>query len=224
MARFLSTLPTNLGYWNLGAVETYPTGGSGPVAYGPNGYFGSDPLPATPGDSLYNPIDLGDFSAPLRSITLNNSHGGLSRRQSSFYKVRLLKPRSIQFAQNYSQFAYTSNTNRNTLLSFYKYDSSTKPVEIPINNLGYACASTSIEYDTADDANSDFPSTLLPPGDYLFLITNDIRYLETTYSISIAVSVTDWRYVAETPTEAIDFSLITQGIDTKLDFGTLAAT
>lgn len=223
MARFLSTLPTNLGYYNLGTIEAYPTGGSGPTAYGPTSYYGSDPLPATPGDSLYNPVDLGDFSAPQRSLTLNNSHGGLSRRQSSFYKLTLTKARSIQFTQNYSQFAYTSNTNRNTLLSFYKYESGTKPVELPINNLGYVYKASSIEYDTDESINSDYPNTELPPGTYLFLITNDIRYSETTYSISITAAITDWRYVNEAVTDSLNFGLITQAADTALDFGSLAS-
>ena len=84
MARFLTTLPENLGFWNLGTVQSYPTGGTGPTAYGPTGIFGSDPLPANPGDNLYDPIDLGDFSSPLRAVTITNSHGGLSRKQSTF--------------------------------------------------------------------------------------------------------------------------------------------
>ena len=45
MARFLTTIPSNLGFFNLGAFESYPTGGGGPTAYGPTSYFGSDPLP-----------------------------------------------------------------------------------------------------------------------------------------------------------------------------------
>ena len=62
MARFLTTIPSNTGFVNLGLVETYPTGGGGPTAYGPTSYFGSDPRPAEDGDNLNNPIDLGDFS------------------------------------------------------------------------------------------------------------------------------------------------------------------
>ena len=61
MARFLTTIPSNLGFFNLGVVESYPTGGGGPTAYGPTSYFGSDPRPAEQGDNLNNPIDLGDF-------------------------------------------------------------------------------------------------------------------------------------------------------------------
>ena len=66
MARFLTTIPSNLGFFNLGKVESYPTGGGGPTAYGPTSYFGSDPLPAEQGDNLNNPINLGDFQQFLR--------------------------------------------------------------------------------------------------------------------------------------------------------------
>ena len=39
MSRFLTTIPSNTGFVNLGLVETYPTGGGGPTAYGPTSYF-----------------------------------------------------------------------------------------------------------------------------------------------------------------------------------------
>ena len=51
MPRFLTTIPSNLGFFNLGVVESYPTGGGGPTAYGPTSYFGSDPRPAEQGDN-----------------------------------------------------------------------------------------------------------------------------------------------------------------------------
>ena len=87
MARFLTTIPSNSGFVNFGTVESYPTGGTGPTAYGPTSYFGSDPRPQEPGDSLYTAIDLGDFSSPFRTITLRNSHGGLSRKQTTFISL-----------------------------------------------------------------------------------------------------------------------------------------
>lgn len=222
MARYLSTVPDNNGFYNLGSVWAYPTGGTGPTGYGPTSYFGSDPLPQTDGDSLYNAIDLGDFSSVFRSITINNSHGGLSRKQSTFYKLRINRPRSIQFTQNFSQFSYTSNTNRNTLLSFYKITDGTKRVELPINDSGYVYESTGIDYDSDELVNGDYPNTRLDPGDYMFLITNDIRYQETTYSISINVAVLDWRFVYENVEDSLDFSLITESAETVIDFGTLA--
>ena len=223
MARYLSTVPDNSGFVNLGTVWAYPTGGTGPTGYGPTSYFGSDPLPAQPGDSLYTPIDLGDFSSVFRSITISNSHGGLSRKQSTFYKLRINRPRSIQFTQNFSQFSYSSNTNRNTLLSFYKITDGTHRVELPINNSGYVYESTGIDYDSEELVTSDYPSTRLDPGEYMFLITNDIRYQETTYSISINVAVLDWRFVDETVEDSLDFALITESAETVIDFGTLAA-
>ena len=223
MARYLSTVPDNTGFYNLGTVWSYPTGGAGPTAYGPTSYYGSDPLPQTDGDSLYNAIDLGDVSAVFRSITITNSHGGLSRRQSTFYKLRINRPRSIQFTQNFSQFAYTSNTNRNTLLAFYKIADGTKRVELPINDGGYVYESTAIDYDSdLIDSTGDYPNTRLDPGEYMFLITNDIRYQETTYSISISVAVLDWRFVDETIEDSLDFGLITESAETDIDFGTLA--
>ena len=229
MARFLTTLPTNLGYYNLGTVESYPTGGTGPTAYGPTSYYGSDPLPAQPGDSINTPIDLGDFSslsgslpnAAFRSVVLTGTHGGLSRKQSTFYKIRLLEPRAIQFIQNYSQFSLTSNTNKNTLLAFYIVENGTHRRELPINNNGYVYKETGIDYDSGDIVNADFPSQELDPGTYIILITNDIRYLETTYSITLGASGTDWRFIAEDVSIFLDFRFVNENAESSLDFGSL---
>ena len=106
MARFLTTIPSNLGFFNLGKVESYPTGGGGPTAYGPTSYFGSDPRPAEQGDNLNNPIDLGDFSAIFKSQIISNTHGGLTRKQSTFYKMNLSRPRTVQFTQEFSRTSY----------------------------------------------------------------------------------------------------------------------
>ena len=118
MSRFLTTIPSNSGFYNLGTVEAYPTGGAGPTAYGPTSYFGSDPLPETSGDSLYNPINLGLITDIFKTITIKNSHGGLSRRQTTFYQFEITKRRSVQFTQNYSQFSYEENTNMELALDF----------------------------------------------------------------------------------------------------------
>ena len=221
MSRFLTTIPSNSGFVNLGTVEAYPTGGTGPTAYGPTSYFGSDPLPAEPGDSIYTPIDLGDFASGFRSITLNGSHGGLSRKTTTFYKIRIKKSRSIQFTQNFSQFSYTQNTNKNTLLAFYKIEDGNRREELPINNQGYVSPEASIDYNEEELRLEDYPSTRLDPGEYLFLITNDIRFLETNYSISINVSVVDWRFVNEIVDESIDFGLVSATAASTLDFGDL---
>jgi hypothetical protein len=223
MARYLSTIPTNIGFYNLGSVWSYPTGGTGPTAYGPNGYFGSDPLPATGGDSINNPVDLGDFTSQFRSLTIKNDHGGLSRKQSIFYRIKLNKARSVQFTQDYSQFAYTQETNRNTLLAFYKVVDGNHRVELPINNSGYVYSATGVDYDSEDYTSEDYPNLSLDPGEYIFLITNDIRYQETQYSISLNVAILDWRFVYESPEDFGDFGLISDGPATSsLDFGTLA--
>ena len=223
MSRFLTTIPSISGFVNLGLVETYPTGGGGPTAYGPTSYFGSDPLPAEQGDNLNNPIDLGDFTSIFKSFTLKNTHGGLTRKQTTFYKIRLRIPRSIQFTQDFSQFSYEENTNRNTLLAFYRILEDGRREELPINDEGYVHKESSIDY--LDDDNgaliTDYPKTTLGVGDYLFLITNDIRYLETNYAISVNVSVVDWRFVSETILESINFGLVTNLAESTLDFGSI---
>ena len=224
MSRFLTTIPSNTGFVNLGLVETYPTGGGGPTAYGPTSYFGSDPLPAEVGDNLNNPIDLGDFSSIFKSFVINNTHGGLTRKQTTFYKISLSRPRTIQFTQNFSQFSYEENTNRNTLLAFYQILDDGRREELPINNEGYVHKESSIDY-LDDDTGvllNDFPKTTLNEGNYLFLITNDIRYLETNYSISLNVSVLDWRFVNEGVDESINFGLVTNSAESVLDFGSIS--
>ena len=223
MARFLTTIPSNLGFFNLGTVESYPTGGGGPTAYGPTSYFGSDPRPAEQGDNLNNPINLGDFSAIFKSQTISNSHGGLSRKQSTFYEINLTLPRSVQFTQEFSRTSYEDQTNRNTLVAFYEIDENGHRQELPINDDGYVFHDSAIDYaeDDTGPAISDYPSTRLESGKYLFVITNDIRYIETTYSIGLNVSVLDWRFVRESPTEQINFGLITTAVTDTVNFGNL---
>lgn len=230
MARFLTTIPNNLGFFNLGKVESYPTGGGGPTAYGPTSYFGSDPRPAEQGDNLNNPIDLGDFSSIFKSQIISNSHGGLSRKQSTFYQINLQLPRTIQFTQEFSRFSYEEQTNRNTLLAFYEIDENGHRQELPINDDGYVFHDSAIDYNEDDTGVllNDFPSTRLERGKYLFVITNDIRYLETTYSIGLNVSVLDWRFINENVEEQINFGLVTDNVidlsgaaGGKIDFGNI---
>ena len=224
MARFLTTIPSNLGFFNLGKVESYPTGGGGPTAYGPTSYFGSDPRPAEQGDNLNNPIDLGDFSSIFKTQIISNSHGGLSRKQSTFYEMRLTLPRTVQFTQEFSRTSYEEQTNRNTLLAFYQIDESGHRQELPINDEGYVYHEGAIDYNDDEGIlfNQDYPITRLNVGRYLFVITNDIRYLETTYSIGLNVSVLDWRFIKENIEEQIDFGLITaQQVTSTVNFGNI---
>ena len=224
MARFLTTIPSNLGFFNLGTVESYPTGGGGPTAYGPTSYFGSDPRPAEQGDNLNNPINLGDFSSIFKTQIISNSHGGLSRKQSTFYEMNLTLPRTVQFTQEFSRTSYEDQTNRNTLLAFYEIDQNGHRQELPINDDGYVFHDSAIDY-AEDDTGAlldDYPSTSLKKGKYLFVITNDIRYLETTYSIGLNVSVLDWRFVRESLTEQIDLgSVAAQQITSTVNFGNI---
>jgi len=223
MSRYLTTIPSNSGFYNLGTVEAYPTGGSGPTAYGPNSYYGSDPLPQEDGDSIYTPIDLGNFTDIFKTITISNSHGGLTRKQTTFYKFRITKPRSVQFTQNYSQFSYEKNTNKNTLLAFYEIFEKNRREELPINDQGYVAKEAGIDYldEEGDTPNIDYPNLSLAPGNYLFLITNDIRYLETTYSITLNINSLDWKFVNENIEEEVNFNLITEGVSGSIDFGTI---
>ena len=223
MARFLTTIPSNLGFFNLGTVESYPTGGGGPTAYGPTSYFGSDPLPEEQGDNLNNPIDLGDFSSIFKSMDIKNTHGGLTRKTTTFYQLSLTKPRSVQFTQNFSQFSYEENTNRNTLLAFYEIDENGHRQELPINDDGYVFHDSAIDYQDDDTGAllNDYPNTRLEKGKYLFLITNDIRYLETNYNIGLNVSILDWRFVTENIEEQIDLGLVTSNVLSTVNFGNL---
>lgn len=223
MARFLTTIPTNIGYVNLGLVQSYPTGGTGPIAYGPTSYFGSDPLPAVDGDSINTAVDLGDFSPLFRSVLLKGNHGGLTRRQSTFYKLTLTKARSLQVTQDYSQFSYSKETNRNTLIGFYKVEDGTHRRELVINNNGYIINNASINANTEDigELLNDYPNQTLEPGDYMFVITNDIRYQETEYSITLSSFSTDWGLVSEVAEEIINFGLITVPTESVISFGSI---
>jgi hypothetical protein len=222
MSRFLTTLPENFGFYNLGTVESYPAGGTGPTAFGSTGIFGSTPQAPRPGDNLNSAIDIGSFDNVYRSLTIRNTHGGNSRIQTTFYKFRLNRARSVQFVQDYSEFAYTSDTNRNTLISIYVVEDGNHRRELPINDNGFVCSQASINYDEGDDTvQADYPSTQIPPGDYVFLITNDIRYLETTYSITMQTSITDWRYVLEGVVDSLDFGAVTSPATATLDLGTV---
>lgn len=224
MARFLTTIPSNTGFYNFGTVQSYPTGGTGPTAYGPNSYFGSDPRPSEPGDSLHNPIDLGDFSASFRTVTLSNRHGGLTRRVTTFYKIKINRPRSIQFTQDFSEFAYTRETNRNTLIAFYEVLGDGRRIELPINDQGYVSPESSIDYNEEDLRLIDLPSSRLEKGEYLFLITNDIRFMETVYSIGVNVQNIDWRFTDESKDEFLNFEAITAGVEDEVDCGFIAAS
>ena len=224
MSRFLSTIPTNHGFVGLDKIQSYPTGGSGPVAFGPTSYFGSDPKPAELGDNLNNPIDLGSFDPLFTTRDISGTHGGLTRRQSTFYKFRLLQPRSVQVVQNFSTTAYTRQTNRNTLIAFYKLEEARFRKELPINDEGFVVNEASVDVEEYDLLEKDYPTQLLQPGEYLFVITNDIRYQDTEFSISIAASSIDWRLIIENTSEQIDFGTLTGQVQTLINFGSIVTT
>ena len=224
MSRFLSTIPTNHGFVGLDKIQSYPTGGSGPIAFGPTSYFGSDPKPPELGDNLNNPIDLGSFDPLFTTRDISGTHGGLTRRQSTFYKFRLLQPRSVQVVQNFSTTAYTRQTNRNTLIAFYKLEEARFRKELPINDEGFVVNEASVDVEEYDLLERDYPTQLLQPGEYLFVITNDIRYQDTEFSISIAASSIDWRLIIENTSEQIDFGTLTGQVQTLINFGSIVTT
>ena len=169
MSRFLSTIPTNHGFVGLDKIQSYPTGGSGPVAFGPTSYFGSDPKPPELGDNLNNPIDLGSFDPLFSTRDISGTHGGLTRRQSTFYKFRLLQPRSVQVVQNFSTTAYTRQTNRNTLIAFYKLEEARFRKELPINDEGFVVNEASVDVEEYDLLERDYPTQLLNQGNIFSL-------------------------------------------------------
>ena len=99
-------------------------------------------------------------------------------------------------------------------MAFYEIDENGHRQELPINDDGYVFHDSAIDYQEDDTGPTltDFPSTRLDKGKYLFVITNDIRYLETTYSIGLNVSVLDWRFVNESVEEQINFGLVTESV------------
>ena len=145
--------------------------------------------------------------------TITGTHGGLTRRQSTFYKFKLLNvPRSIQVTQNFSTTAYTRQTNRNTLIAFYKIEEARFRKELPINDRWFLINEASIDVEEYDLLQRDYPDQLLLPGNYLFVITNDIRYQDTEFSISIAGSSIDWRFINETAGEQTTLDSLTSTV------------
>ena len=150
-------------------------------------------------------------------------HGGITRRQSTFYKFKLFKPRSIQVVQNFSTTAYTRQTNRNTLIAFYKIEEARFRRELPINDDGFVINEASVDVEDFDLKQRDYPTQLLPNGEYLFVITNDIRYQDTEFSISISGFNIDWRFIREGVDESVDFEGNGFGgaTVTTIDFGSI---
>lgn len=225
MGTSLSTLPVNLGYTNLGTVEAYPTGGSGPTAYGPTSYFGSDPLPPQPGSSIADPIDLGDICALLYTVDISNTHGGKTRQQSLFYTFNLTRNTSIQIIQNNNPFSYQTATNKNTILSLYKVHDGTHKRELYIDPDGLVHDQFSTTESDSDywsqNTLEDYSDSVLRPGSYVLLITNDFRFLETTYSFSICFFLNDWSYVSKGIDVGLNFGAVNEDYDGEIDLGSI---
>ena len=81
----------------------------------------------------------------------------------------------------------------------------------------------SVDIEEYDLKHRDYPTQLLENGNYLFVITNDIRYQDTEFSISIAGFNIDWRFISETADELTDFEGNGLGgaVLTEIDFGSI---
>ena len=147
---------------------------------------------------------------------------GKSRIQTTFYQFILTKPRTIQLIQNYSPTSYQENTNRNTIVSFYIVEDGTHRRELPINDSGYVYKEASVaqddSYESGDGYYSDFPTQPLGPGTYVIVITNDIRYLETTYSFSLNSLLVDWGFLVDQVTEQLFFGAVNEGVNVTIDY------
>ena len=127
----------------------------------------------------------------------------------------------MQVVQNFSTTAYTQQTNRNTLIAFYKIEEGTFKKELPINDDGFVINEASVDVEEYDLLQRDYPTQLLLPGNYLFVITNDIRYQDTEFSISLAGFSIDWRFINETIDEEINFASINDIVLATIDFGSI---
>ena len=67
----------------------------------------------------------------------------------------------------------------------------------------------------------DYPTQLLQPGEYLFVITNDIRYQDTEFSITISGFSIDWRFINEVALEQANFGAVTAEVLSTIDFGSI---
>ncbi len=107
----------------------------------------------------------------------------------------------------------------------YEIDENGHRQELPINDDGYVFHDAAIDYEVDDTSGvlNDYPSTRLEKGNYLFVITNDIRYLETSYSIGLNVSVLDWRLTIEPAEEQINLGQITDGVRDIVNFGKVSS-
>jgi len=127
----------------------------------------------------------------------------------------------MQVTQNFSTTAYTQKTNRNTLIAFYKIEEGNFKRELPINDNGFVINEASVDVEEYDLLERDYPTQLLLPGNYLFVITNDIRYQETEFSISLSGFSIDWRFIFEANTEQAEFGAITSEVLSTIDFGSI---
>ena len=91
---------------------------------------------------------------------------------------------------------------------------------IPTNH-GFVINEASVDVEEYDTKQRDYPTQLLQNGEYLFVITNDIRYQDTEFSISVAGFNIDWRFINEPALEQADFGQIASEVLSIIDFGSI---
>ena len=108
-------------------------------------------------------------------------------------------------------------------IAFYKIEEANFRNELPINDDGFVINEASVDVEEYDLKQRDYPTQLLENGEYLFVITNDIRYQETEFSISVAGFNIDWEFINETPDELIDLqeNPFAGPVLTQIDFGSI---
>ena len=111
-----------------------------------------------------------------------------------------------------------------TLVSFYKKDNyGTFRQELAVNDQGYVVDPASVNAETQNLKTDDYVTEPLDLGTYFICVTNDFRYIETEFSITINAFNIDWRYVSESRDESMNFGNITDTADSELNFGLVSS-
>ena len=107
------------------------------------------------------------------------------------------------------------------MIAFYKIEEANFRKELPINDEGYLINEASIDVEEYDLLQRDYPTQLLQPGNYLFVITNDIRYQDTEFSITLSGFSIDWRFINEPALEQANFGQVASEVLATIDFGSI---
>ena len=75
--------------------------------------------------------------------------------------------------QNFSTTAYTRQTNRNTLIAFYKLEEARFRKELPINDEGFVVNEASVDVEEYDLLERDYPTQQEKPKQNSWGIVNE---------------------------------------------------